>query len=62
MSKLKPENASDDYGTEESARRYEATLKSVLSAPPQPKPKKANDASPPKKRGRPVKSKTSGPL
>lgn len=40
---------------EEIARRFQATLKSVLAAPPHPKPRKADDASPPKKRGRPAK-------
>jgi hypothetical protein len=43
----------EDYSDDEARRRYEATLKSVLSAPPQPKPKKDGDASLSKKRGRP---------
>jgi hypothetical protein len=54
-SKGAPESA-EQFSQEEAARRYQATLKSVLATPPQPKPKKAGDASPPKKRGRPPKT------
>jgi len=43
------------YSDEEIARRYEATLKSVLSTPPQHKTAKGDKANPPKKRGRPSK-------
>jgi hypothetical protein len=46
----------DNFSAEEAARRYEATLKNVLASPPQPKPKKTGDASPPKKRGRPPRA------
>jgi len=41
----------------ELAQLEDATLKRLLSMPPQPKPKKEDDASP-KKRGRPPKAKT----
>jgi hypothetical protein len=37
--------------------REDKTLRRLLSTPPQPKPKKAGDASPPKKRGRPKQEK-----
>ena len=46
----------DQFSDEEAQRRYQATLKRVLSTQPQPKPKKPGDAEfPPKKRGRPAK-------
>jgi hypothetical protein len=50
-------SAEEDQLTEaETARRSDAVLKRLLATPPQPKPKKVGDASPPKKRGRPVKT------
>jgi len=48
----------DEYGDQEAKMRYQATLRAVLSAPPQPKTKKVGAASP-KKRGRPPKAKPS---
>ena len=53
--RMKQAHESDELDDKEIARRYQATLKSVLATPPQPKPKKAGDANPPKKRGRPAK-------
>jgi hypothetical protein len=55
VSFLMPKQSDDHFSDEEIARRYQATLKSVLAMPPQPKPKKASETSPPKKRGRPAK-------
>jgi hypothetical protein len=46
------------YGPEEIARRYEATLKRVLSTPPKHRTAKGEKASPPKKHGRPKKQGT----
>jgi hypothetical protein len=46
---------SDRFSEKEIARREDATLKRLLATPPQPKKKKAGDANPPKKRGRPKK-------
>jgi len=45
----------DEFPDEEIARRYEATLKRVLTTPPQHRTAKGEKASPPKKRGRPKK-------
>lgn len=45
----------EDRSEAEIARRETETLKRLLATPPQPKTKKADDASPPKKRGRPKK-------
>jgi hypothetical protein len=42
------------YSDEEIARRYEATLKRVLTTPPKHRTAKGDKASPPKKRGRPA--------
>jgi hypothetical protein len=47
--------ADEIYSDEEIARRYEATLKSVLSTPPKHRTAKGEKANPPKKRGRPKK-------
>ena len=55
MSHLKIDKKSDLYSDEEIARRYEATLKRVLITPPKHRTAKGDDASPPKKRGRPTK-------
>lgn len=43
--------------TDEIDCREKETLKRLLAMPPQPKPKKDKDASPPKKRGRPKQEK-----
>jgi hypothetical protein len=48
----------DQYSDEETARRYEATLKRVLSTPPKHRTSKGEKANPPKKRGRPKKKST----
>jgi hypothetical protein len=45
------------YSDEEIGRRYEATLKRVLTTPPQHRAAKGEKANPPKKRGRPTKEK-----
>jgi hypothetical protein len=45
----------DQFTDEEIARRYEATLKRVLSTPPKHKTATGEKANPPKKRGRPKK-------
>lgn len=45
------------FSDEEIARRYEATLKRVLTTPPQHRTAKGEKANPPKKRGRPEKKK-----
>lgn len=42
---------------DEVQRRSDATLKRLLSTPPDHKTKKAAPANPPKKRGRPPKAK-----
>jgi hypothetical protein len=47
----------EHYSDEETARRYEATLKRVLSTPPKLRTAKGEKANPPKKRGRPQKDK-----
>jgi hypothetical protein len=47
----------EHYSDEETARRYEATLKRVLSTPPKHRTAKGEKANPPKKRGRPQKDK-----
>jgi len=47
----------DQYSEEEIARRYEATLKSVLTTPPKHRVAKGEKANPPKKRGRPPNNK-----
>jgi hypothetical protein len=39
-------------------RRSDATLRRLLATPPQPKTKGADKANPPKKRGRPAKTKS----
>ena len=49
--------AGKEFSDEEIARRYEATLKRVLSTPPKHKAAKGDKANPPKKRGRPKKEK-----
>jgi hypothetical protein len=48
----------DEFSDEEIARRYDATLKRVLTAPPQHRTAKGDKANPPKKRGRPKKIKS----
>jgi hypothetical protein len=45
----------DQYSDEEIARRYDATLKRVLTTPPKHRMAKGEKANPPKKRGRPKK-------
>jgi hypothetical protein len=45
-----------NFSDEEIARRYETTLKRVLTTPPQHKTAKGEKANPPKKRGRPKKA------
>jgi hypothetical protein len=53
------EKKSDNqYSDEETARRYEATLKRVLTTPPKHRTAKGDKANPPKKRGRPAKKAT----
>jgi hypothetical protein len=47
----------DQYSDEEIARRYEATLKRVLTTPPKHRTAKGEKANPPKKRGRPKREK-----
>jgi hypothetical protein len=47
------------FSDEEIARRYEATLKRVLTTPPQHRTAKGDKANPPKKRGRPKKVQVS---
>jgi hypothetical protein len=54
MAKSKNEAALND---EEIARRYEETLKRVLTTPPKHRTGKGEKANPPKKRGRPKKDK-----
>jgi hypothetical protein len=51
---------SQDFTDEEIACRFEATLKRVLTTPPQHRTAKGEKANPPKKRGRPKKEKTFG--
>ena len=48
------------YSDAEIARRYEETLKRVLTTPPQHRTAKSDKANPPKKRGRPAKIKSLG--
>ncbi len=48
----------EDYSAEEIARRYEDTLKRVLTTPPQHRTARGDKANPPKKRGRPTKDKS----
>jgi hypothetical protein len=57
MSDPKTDNGPNAYSDEEIARRYEATLKRVLSTPPQHRTAKGDKANPPKKRGRPPNKK-----
>jgi hypothetical protein len=45
-----PEAELDDA---EIAKRRDDVVRRMANTPPQPKPKKANDKNPPKKRGRP---------
>jgi hypothetical protein len=47
------EKERSEFSEEEIARRYEATLKLVLTTPPKHRTTKGDKASPPKKRGRP---------
>jgi hypothetical protein len=47
----------NDFPDEEIARRYEATLRHVLTTPPKHRAAKGEKANPPKKRGRPKKVK-----
>ena len=46
-----------DYTDEETIARREAMLKRMLSTPPKHRTAKDEKANPPKKRGRPLKSK-----
>jgi hypothetical protein len=55
MSRNKADKSPETYSDEETARRYEATLKRVLNTPPQHRAAKGEKANPPKKRGRPKK-------
>jgi len=50
------ETSTSRYSDEEIARRYEATLKRVLTTPPKHRTAKGGKANPPKKRGRPPKN------
>jgi hypothetical protein len=45
-----------NFSDEETARRYKATLKRVLTTPPKHRTGKGEKANPPKKRGRPPKT------
>jgi hypothetical protein len=56
MKSVSPDNS---YSDEEVARRYEATLKRVLTTPPKHRTGKGEKANPPKKLGRPKKEKVS---
>jgi hypothetical protein len=55
MSDPKTDKSLDVYSDEEIARRYEETLKRVLTTLPKHRTAKGDKASPPKKRGRPKK-------
>jgi hypothetical protein len=52
-----PRSTEETYSQEEIERRYEATLKRVLTTPPKHRTAKGEKANPPKKRGRPIKRK-----
>ncbi len=54
-SDVKKKDNQEEYSEEETARRYDATLKRVLSTPPKHRTAKDEKANPPKKRGRPKK-------
>jgi hypothetical protein len=54
---MSTKNQNDEYTDEEIARRYEATLKRVLTTPAQHRTAKGEKATPPKKRGRPPKTR-----
>jgi hypothetical protein len=60
MSNPKPDKSQDTYSDEEIARRYDATLKRVLTTPPQHRTAKGEKVNPPKKRGRPKKNDLRG--
>jgi hypothetical protein len=50
----------NEFPDEEIARRYEATLKRVLTTPPKHRTVKSEKANAPKKRGRPKKDENVG--
>jgi hypothetical protein len=54
---MRKKDSTETMSDQEIARRYEATLKRVLSTPPEHRTAKGEKANPPKKRGRPQKDK-----
>jgi len=55
---MRKKDSTEAMSDHEIARRYEATLKRVLTTPPKHRTAKGEKASPPKKRGRASKKET----